>query len=75
MRAADRKHEIAARELVSAMISEFPIGTEVVVTKGNGSWSGYVVGHGSWWSDPDRLQVRHARTGKAHSAHYTEVRR
>ena len=75
VRDADRDHEKAARKLVSAMLAEFPVGTEVVVTKGYGSWVGFVVGHGSWWSDPDRLQVKHHRTGKAHSAHYTEVRR
>lgn len=76
----DKKHitacldtyDKAARVLADQVSRIFWEGRQVRVTRGNGSWSGYVTST-AYANDPMVSVVRHNKSGKRHRIHYNDL--
>lgn len=71
---AEARHYAAAKELVAAIMREFPVGTIVDAKRGNGVLRGYeVCGKPCYWSDPGYLLVRHPERGTSARVYWKDI--
>lgn len=61
---AVKKYDDAAKDLVSTIKDQYPLGTLLEVEIGRSTLTISVIGYGSWWATPEYLRGTNIDTGK-----------